>query len=160
MRLRREATVLVLACALGACGPQRFGRVVTAVTVSPDDPHLLIVRTCDLVNTSKADLDQIGVGKCKRIGIRRSAIRPVPVADARVLAHDNRIVTGFAERDGGGAIVTTCRLGKSNDKWALLDCADTEISTAPLDATPAAAPPPVAPVADPPPPPTAPGATP
>jgi hypothetical protein len=33
--------------------------------------------------------------------------------------------------------VTTCRIGQKKDagklKWALLDCADTEISTAPLE---------------------------
>ncbi|MBX3156561.1 MAG: hypothetical protein KF773_11215 [Deltaproteobacteria bacterium] len=136
--LRRRRVVTLAVVIVAACGETRFGRVVTEVSISPKDPGLLIVRSCELVETGKGNLDQVALGECKRVGVRRSAIRPVPVVDAAVLAREDRVVTGFRERDGG-AVVTTCRIGKQGAKWALLDCADTEISTAPL--APAGGPP-------------------
>jgi hypothetical protein len=141
--------VVTLLAVIAACGGgTRFGRIVTEVGVSPNDPKLLIVRSCELLETGKGNLDQVAVGECKRVGVRRSALRPVPVVDASVLAREDRVVTGFIERPNGGAVVTTCRIGQKkeggNRKWALLDCADTEITTAPLDPSerPQAAPPP------------------
>lgn len=119
---------------LVACGGQRFGKIITEVSPSPTDPRLLLVKSCELIATGKADIDGVKLGDCKRYGVRRSAIVPVPVAEGRVLAREDRIVTGFVERPGGGAIVTTCRIGQRDSKWALLDCADAELATAPLDA--------------------------
>ncbi len=123
--------------ALSACGSgTRFGKIITEVTVSPTDPRLLLVKSCELLNTPKAKLEQVAIGDCKRYGVRRTAIVPVPVAEARVLAREDRIVTGFVERPNGGAIVTTCKLAgtRKEKNWQLLDCSDTEISTAPLEA--------------------------
>ena len=69
--------------------------------------------------------------------MRRSPIVPVPVAEGRVQQTEHRIVTGVIERKGGGATITTCRLGQNSSKqWALLDCADTDLATAPLEAPP------------------------
>jgi hypothetical protein len=92
------ATIVVAACG----GGTRFGRIVTEVSVSPTDPKLLVVRSCDLVEAGTGNLDQVEVGECKRVGVRRSAVVPVPVVDASVLAREDRVVTGFIERPSGG----------------------------------------------------------
>jgi hypothetical protein len=92
---------------------------------------VLFVRSCELT-AGKSTAEQVALGDCKRNGVRRSPILPVPVVDATVIARDQRIVTGIFEREQGGAVVTTCRIGKEQDKWALLDCAKTEIATAPV----------------------------
>ena len=145
---------VICTLALSACGSGTpFGKIITEVAVSPTDPRLLLVQSCDLLNTPKSKLEQVAIGDCKRYGVRRSAIVPVPVSDARVLAREDRIVTGFVERPNGGAIVTTCKLSgtRKEKNWQLLDCSDTEISTAPLEAadrpptTPAPPPAPVTP---------------
>ncbi len=129
---------LVVVSMLVACGGGvRVGKIVTEISQSDNDPALLLVKQCDLVTTGKGNLDQIAVGDCKRFGVRRSPIVPVPVAEGRVLQTEQRIVTGLIERKGGGATVTTCKLGQNGSKqWALLDCADTDIATAPLEAPP------------------------
>ncbi len=127
---------------IGGCGGQRFGRVITEVMPSPADPGLLHVRTCDLI-FKKSDPEKVSLGDCKRFGLRRSAIMPVPVIDATVAPRDGRIVTGLRERDGGGAVVTTCRLTVAKDaSFVLADCAELEISTATISS---AAPPTTAP---------------
>lgn len=129
---------LIVVSMLAACGGgERWGKIVTEISPSPGNPSLLLVKTCDLVTTGKGNANQVAVGDCKRYGVRRSPIVPVPVAEGRVLQREDRIITGFIEREKGGAIVTTCRIGQnSSKKWALLDCADTEIATAPLEAAP------------------------
>ncbi|MGE0395748.1 MAG: hypothetical protein AB7T06_03395 [Kofleriaceae bacterium] len=128
----RFAVVLI---GVAACSTTKFGKVVTEISVSPTDPRLLYVRTCDL-QFSKKSAEQVEVGACRRYGVRRSAITPVPVVEASVVARENRILTGFIEREGGGAVVTTCRIGMEGDAWKLLDCVDTELATAPLEAVP------------------------
>lgn len=126
--------LVVVSMLVGCGGGARVGKIVTEISASPSDPRLLLVKQCDLVTTGKGNLDQIAVGDCKRIGVRRSPIVPVPVAEGRVLQLEQRIVTGVIERKGGGATVTTCKLGQNGSKqWALLDCADTDIATAPLE---------------------------
>lgn len=127
---------LVVVSMLVACGGgARVGKIVTEITASESNPALLLVKQCDLVTTGKGNLDQIAVGDCKRFGVRRSPIVPVPVAEGRVLQTEHRIVTGVIERKGGGATVTTCKLGQNGNKqWTLLDCADTDIATALLEA--------------------------
>ena len=147
--------VVVVLSLLVACGGHPFGKMITEISPSPSDPRLLLVKSCELIATGKADINGVKVGDCKRYGVRRSPIVPVPVSDARVLQREHRIVTGFIERPNGGAIVTTCRIGSREAQWALLDCADTEIATAPLETPDVPVPPPGAP---PPPPPA--GATP
>jgi len=127
---------LVLVSMLAACGGQRFGKIITEISPSPSDPRLLLVKSCELLATGNGNLDGVALGDCKRYGVRRSPIVPVPVADARVVQREHRIVTGFIERPNGGAIVTTCRVGRKDSKWALVDCSDTEIATAPLEVAP------------------------
>ncbi|MBE7451766.1 MAG: hypothetical protein HS111_23620 [Kofleriaceae bacterium] len=142
MRATAVAVLVTLLSAgsLAACGGQRFGRVITEVTPAPGDPGLLHVRTCDLV-FKKADPEKVSLGDCKRFGLRRSAIVPVPVSDVAVPPREDRLVTGLRQRDGGGAVVTTCRLAVAAEgAFALVDCADHEISTATLATQPAAPP--------------------
>jgi hypothetical protein len=155
--MQRAGVLSVLVVA--ACGGgTRFGKIVTEVSPSPTNPGLLLVRSCELLETPKTNIDGVALGDCKRYGVRRSPIVPVPVSDARVIARENRVITGFVEGPNGGATVTTCRIGKTNLKWALLDCAETAIATAPLDAPAMPAPPPAP--APPPPSPEAPPVTP
>ncbi len=125
----------VLALALAACGATKFGTVVTQVTVAPTDTRVLLVRSCDL-EYGKQSVEEVSIGACKNTSVRRSPIVPVPLVDASVIARDNRMVTGFVERPNGGAIVTTCRIGKEGDAWKMLDCVETPIATAPLEAAP------------------------
>lgn len=116
---------------VGACGPKRFGRIVTAVEASPEDPALLLVTTCDLTY-KKGDIEGTSVGGCRRIGVRRSAAPPgtttVPEAGA------GRIVTGVFEREGGGTTITTCKLVYHDGRHDLADCKDAVVSTAPAGA--------------------------
>jgi hypothetical protein len=127
----RWVAVLVVS----ACGSTTFGHVVTDVSVSPTNAQILIVRSCELVS-KKGDIEQVSIGACNGAAVRRSAITPVPVVDASVLRRDNRVITDFVERPAGGAIVTTCRIGKDGGAWKLLDCVKAEIATAPLEAAP------------------------
>lgn len=130
------ATAVVGSAAAASCGGQTFGRVITEVTPAPDDPGLLHVRTCDLVY-KKHDVAKVTLGDCKRVGIRRSAIVPVPVTDVGVPPREHRIITGVRERDGGGAVVTSCRLTTGRDAaFVLADCAELDVPTATLDTQP------------------------
>jgi len=133
------ALVAATAASSAGCGGKTFGRVITEVTPAPDDPGLLHVRTCDLVY-KKQDPEKVAYGDCKRFGVRRSAIVPVPVTDGAVPPRDDRIITGLRERDGGGAIVTSCRLSAGRDAvFVLADCAELAIPTATIDTQPAPA---------------------
>jgi hypothetical protein len=127
-----RAVILVL---LAACSPTKFGTVVTQVTTAPNDPRTLIVRACDL-QYSKESVEEVSLGACTDTGVRRSPITPVPIVDAAVTMRQDRIVTDLVVRPAGGAIITTCRIGKEGDAWKLLDCVNTEVATAPLEAAP------------------------
>ncbi len=111
-----------------ACGPKRFGRIVTAIEASPEDPAVLVVTTCDLLY-KKGDLEATSVGNCQRAGVRRSAA-PSGSTTAPSAA-EGRIVTAFYEHEGGGATITTCKLVFRDAKHELADCQDAVITTAP-----------------------------
>jgi hypothetical protein len=132
---RRDAMRTSLLVLLSACSTTKFGTMVTEISVAPSNSQLLVVKQCDL-QWSKSSVEEVSVGACTQSAIRRSPITPVPLVDASVIARDARFVTALVERPNGGAIVTTCRIGKDGSNWKLVDCVNTEIATAPLEAAP------------------------
>lgn len=128
--MRRLLLALIVVLGSG-CGPKRFGRVVTAVEASSEDPAVLIVTTCDLT-FKKGDIEATSVGDCRRAGVRRSAAPPGTTTAPEQGA--GRIVTGIFEHEGGGATITTCKLVYHDGRHDLADCKDAVVSTAPAGA--------------------------
>jgi hypothetical protein len=131
--MQRAIGCLLVGCllvAVAGCGSgATVGRVVTAVEVSPNRGDLLIVTSCEVVENKKA-IEPLKLERCKRVGVPRSSASDA-VASPGALFGEGRVITGMFSREGGGAVVTTCRLDRKDGGVIAADCREAVISTAP-----------------------------